>query len=133
MRPTRVLVVDDYEPFRRLIGSLLENSRVMIVGQASDGLEAVHKAALLQPDLILLDIDLPKLNGIRAAEQIREIAPQSKLLLLAQDNSPEVIQAALNIDVVGYLHKTFIHRDLLPAIESVLAGRRFVRTDPEVL
>jgi DNA-binding NarL/FixJ family response regulator len=129
----RVLVVDDHEPFRKLIRSLLENSLVSIVGQASDGLEAVHKAALLQPDLILLDIDLPKLNGIRAAEQIREIAPQSKLLLLAQDNSPEVIQAALNIDVVGYLHKTFIHRDLLPAIESVLAGRRFVRTDPEVL
>jgi DNA-binding NarL/FixJ family response regulator len=103
MWPIKVLVVDDHEPFRRLIGSLLENSRVRIVGQASDGLEAVHKAALLQPDLILLDIDLPKLNGIRAADQMREIAPNSKLLLLAQDNSPDVIRAALNIGAIAYL------------------------------
>jgi CheY-like chemotaxis protein len=73
-----VLVVDDYEPFRRVIHSLLENSLLRVVGEASDGLEAVHKATLLQPDVILLDIGLPKLSGISAAEQIRTVARRLK-------------------------------------------------------
>jgi DNA-binding NarL/FixJ family response regulator len=93
----RVLVVDDYEPFRRLIQSLLQNSLVAIIGEASDGLEAIHKAALLQPDLILLDIGLPKLNGVSAAEQIREVAPNSKIIFLTQESSLDVLQRALDL------------------------------------
>ena len=99
-----------------------------VIGQASDGIEAIETAERLQPDLILLDIGLPKLNGIRTAEQIRKIAPHSKILFLSQENSPDVIQAALDLGALGYLHKTRIHQDLLPAIESVLAGKQFVST-----
>ena len=130
---TRVLVVDDYEPFRRLIRSLLENSHFGIIAEASDGLEAVHKAQQLQPDLILLDIGLPKLNGISAAEQIRETAPRSKILFVSQESSPDIVQVALNLGGLGYLHKTRIHRDLMPAIESVLAGKEFVSSGPQVI
>jgi two-component system, NarL family, response regulator LiaR len=133
MDPIRVLVVDDYEPFRRLIRSMIQSSRSMIIGEASDGPEAVHKAALLQPDLILLDIALPKLNGVRTAEQIREVAPSSKILFLTQNDSPDVIQAALSTGALGYVHKNHLHQDLTRAIEAVLAGKRFVGWDPDIL
>jgi two-component system, NarL family, nitrate/nitrite response regulator NarL len=132
MEPVRVLVVDDHEPFRRLIRSLLVNSFLSIVGEASDGLEAIHKATLLQPDLILLDIGLPILNGIKAAEQIRKVLPHSKILVLSVDYSPDVIQAAFNVGALGYLHKTRIQGHLLLAIESVLAGKQFVSVGPQL-
>ena len=93
MSPIRVLVVDDYAPFQRFVCSTLEQRpELQIVGKASDGLEAVQKAAELQPDLILLDIGLPTLNGIEAARQIRKLAPHSKILFLSQESSPEVAE-----------------------------------------
>jgi DNA-binding NarL/FixJ family response regulator len=131
MDPIRVLVVDDYEPFRRLIRSTLEDPSFRIIGEASDGLEAVQKATLGLPDLILLDIGLPKLNGLKAAEQIRQVVPQTRILFLSQEPSIDVVQYALSLGALGYLHKTRTHRELLPAIESVLAGRQFVSTGLE--
>ena len=110
---------------------LEQRPEFQVIGQASDGIEAIVKAEWLQPDLILLDIGLPKLNGIRTAEQIRKIAPHSKILFLSQENSPDVIQAALDLGALGYLYKTRTHQDLLPAIESVLAGKQFVGTSWE--
>src|SRR5215472_8720581 len=70
---------------------LEQRPEFQVIGQASDGIEAIEKAERLQPDLILLDIGLPKLNGIRTAEQIRKIAPHSKILFLSQENSPDVM------------------------------------------
>jgi DNA-binding NarL/FixJ family response regulator len=131
MDPIRVLVVDDYEPFRRLIRSTLEDPSFRIIGEASDGLEAVQKATLGLPDLILLDIGLPKLNGLKAAEQIRQVVPQTRILFLSQEPSIDVVQYALSLGALGYLHKTRTHRELLPAIESVLAGKQFVSTGLE--
>ena len=107
---------------------LEQRPEFQVIGQASDGIEAIEKAERLQPDLILLDIGLPKLNGIRTAEQIRKIAPHSKILFLSQENSSDVIQAALDVGALGYLHKTRTRRDLMAAIESVLAGKQFVST-----
>jgi DNA-binding NarL/FixJ family response regulator len=131
--PVRVLLVDDHEPFRELIRRLLEDSLVRIIGEASDGLEAVHKAAILQPDLVLLDVGLPRLNGMHAAEQMRDMAPNSRIIFITQDNPRDVIEAALHLGAIGYLQKTRIHRDLMPAIEAVLAGRQFLSTDPDIL
>src|SRR6516165_4846470 len=104
---------------------LEQRPEFQVIGQASDGIEAIETAERLQPDLVLLDIGLPKLNGIRTAERIREIAPHSKILFLSQENSPNVIQAALSTEASGYVHKTYLHRDLMRAIEAVLAGKRF--------
>ena len=90
-----VLVVEDYEPFRRFICSMPgKRSELQIVGEASDGLQAVQKAQELQPDLILLDIGLPTLNGIEAASRISRLVPVAKVLFVSQNNGADVVAAA---------------------------------------
>lgn len=120
-----VLIVDDYEPFRRFICSTLENPRFRVIGQASNGLDAVRDARKLQPDLILLDVGLPQLSGIEAAKRISKVAPHSRILFISQEDSCDIVQRALSLSL-GYVHKSRVFTDLLPAIESVLAGRQFV-------
>lgn len=123
----QVLVVDDYEPFRRFICSALEKRPALrVVGEASDGLEAVRRAEELKPDLILLDIGLPTLNGIEVARQVRKLAPESKIIFVSQESSPEVMQAALDLGARGYVVKAKAGSDLLAAIDAVLLGKHFV-------
>jgi DNA-binding NarL/FixJ family response regulator len=123
----RVLLVDDYEPFRRFARSkLAEKPSLQIVGEASDGLEAVRRAEELKPDLILLDIGLPRLNGFEAARQIRELAPESKIIFVSQESSSDVVQAALALGAWGYVEKAKAGTDLLTAVEAVLQGQHFV-------
>ena len=99
---------------------------LQIVGEASDGLEAVQKANLLQPDLILLDIDLPTLNGIQVARRLRDLVPRAKVLFLSVESSSDVVREALNMGGSGYVHKLAVGSELLPAIETVLGGKQFV-------
>jgi DNA-binding NarL/FixJ family response regulator len=122
-----VLVVEDFEPFRRFVCSTLgDGSDLEVVGEVSDGLDAVHQAEELQPDLILLDIGLPTLNGIEAARRIRNLSPQSKILFVSQESSADVIEAALTLGGMGYVVKTHAGGELLAAVEAVLEGRQFV-------
>jgi DNA-binding NarL/FixJ family response regulator len=97
-----------------------------VISEASDGLEAVEKAQGLKPDLILLDIGLPKLNGIEAARQIRQLSPSSKIIFLSQNNDLDIVRAALSTGVHGYVRKTDVKRELLPAMDAVLRGEQFV-------
>src|SRR4051812_4244351 len=121
------LIVEDYEPFRRFLRSTLEQRPAMqIVGEATDGLEAVQKAEELQPDLILFDVGLPKLNGIEAARQIRTVSPESKILFVSQEFSADVVQEALRLGALGYVVKTQAGLDLLAAVEAICQGGRFV-------
>lgn len=125
----RVLVVDDYEPWRRFFCSRLgKRPELLVIGEESDGLEAVHKAQQLQPDLILLDVGLPTMTGIEAARRIRELSPKSKILFASDDRSPEVAREALSTGAVGYIVKLDAVRELLPAVEAVLQGTKFVST-----
>jgi len=127
VRPVRVLIVEDNAPFRRIICSTLEKRpELQIVCEVSDGLEAVQKAEKLQPDLILLDIGLPTLDGIEAARQIRELVPESKIIFFSQEHSADVVQKALSIGAWGYVVKTSAGTDLLAAVDAVILGKRFV-------
>lgn len=123
----RVLIVDDYEPFRRFLRSILQNEvRSPTIVEASDGLEAIELASALRPDLILLDVGLPKLNGIEAARRIRELAPQSKILFLSQESSEDIVQAAFSVGASGYIVKADAARELWTAAKAILRGERFV-------
>ncbi len=123
----RVLLADDFEMFRRFVASTLRNRRGFeVVGEARDGLEAIELASKLQPDLILLDVALPKLNGFEAARQILRVSPGSKILFLSAEHSREVSQEALSMGASGYVVKWQAAHDLMPAVEAVLQGKQFV-------
>lgn len=125
--PLRILVVDDFEQFRRYLSSALKpDAQFEIIGEARDGMEAIHLAAELQPDLILLDVGLPKLNGLEAARQIRKAVPTAKILFISQEFSFDVVEAALRAGALGYIHKLRVGRELLPGIDAVSRDRYFV-------
>lgn len=123
----RILLVDDFAPWRRfVIAKLGENRNLRIIGVASDGLEAIQKAAELQPDLILLDISLPKVNGMVAARRIRNVAPNSKILFLSQGLDLDVARAALSEGGHGYVVKLDANNELFTAVDAVMQGKKFV-------
>jgi DNA-binding NarL/FixJ family response regulator len=125
--PIRVLVVEDNRDWRNLVRLLLGvRPEWQIICEASDGSEAVQKAEELQPDLILLDIGLPKLNGIEAARQIRQLSPSSKIIFLSQETSLDVVEEALNTGASGYVYKARAQSDLLPAIDAALRMLTFL-------
>jgi DNA-binding NarL/FixJ family response regulator len=125
--PARVLVVEDFLPFRQFILSTLAKMRDLeVVGEVSDGLEAVQKAVELQPDLILLDIGLPSLNGVEAAREIRRLSSESKIIFLSQESSADVVQEALSLGAQGYVVKIKAGSELLTAMEEVFLGKTFV-------
>ncbi|MEY2414597.1 MAG: two-component system, NarL family, nitrate/nitrite response regulator NarL [Acidobacteriaceae bacterium] len=97
-----------------------------MIGEASDGVEALQKAEALKPDLILLDVGLPKLDGIEAARQIRRVVPESKIVFLTENYSPDVVAEALSTGAGGYVVKSDAGRELLAAVEVVIRDNRFV-------
>ena len=123
----RILIVDDYAPWRKSLRAILRNHpESVVLGEAEDGLEAVQKAGELLPNLILLDIGLPQLDGLQAAKQILEITPGMAIVFVTLNNDPIVIDAALSDGAKGYVLKLDAIKELWPAIESVLQGKRFV-------
>ena len=124
MASVRVLLVDDYEDWRNYVRSLLRTRpELQLVGEASDGVEAVQMAGELKPDMILLDIGLPKLNGIESARRIKQLVPDCKIIFLTQDNSLDVVQEALSTGALDYVYKAHAQSDLLPAIDAALRVR----------
>jgi len=123
----RVLVADDHKDWRQRICSLLaQRPELQVVCQVADGPQVVQKAEELRPDLILLDIGLPTLNGIEAARQVRRLSPDSQIIFLSQENSVDVVQAALSTGALCYVYKADAGSDLLLAVDSVLCVRRFL-------
>ena len=126
-RDVRILIADDYGPWRRELCRLLGGQpELRVVCEALDGAEAVHKSAELKPDLILLDISIPKMNGIEAAREIRKLSPRSKIVFVSLDNSPLVVKVALSTGAQGYVYKARAQSELLTAIAAVLRGERFI-------
>jgi DNA-binding NarL/FixJ family response regulator len=118
--PVRILIVDDSEIWRRSVHLLLtEDDNLEVVSEASDGLEAVQKCKQLQPDLVLLDIDLPTMNGFEVARRLSELSPSTKILFLSSYQSPDIMNEALKIGS-GYVVKVDAARDLLPLIRTMI-------------
>jgi CheY-like chemotaxis protein len=123
----RVLVVEDFEPFRRFIASTLKGRPdFQIVCEVSDGLEAVQKVEELQPDLIVLDIGLPRLNGIEVARRIRAIGLKSRILFFSENRSPDIAAEALDTGAQGYVVKSCAAGEFLTAVEAVVQGKQFL-------
>ena len=117
-----IVIADDFAEFRRFVRSQLQGNGFQILAEAADGLEAVAKVAMVQPDLVLLDIQMPNLNGLEAARQIRSVAPKSKILFVSQNTDADIVQSAMSAGAAGYLFKSNINDALVPAIEAALAG-----------
>ena len=121
----RILLVEDFGEFRGFICSLLETRAEFQVKQAWDGLEAVQKAEERRSDLILLDISLPRLNGMEVARRVLKLAPDAKILFFSVESDADLVIEALRLGA-GYIHKPRARRDLFPAIDAVLRGEQFV-------
>lgn len=127
MPVTRILVVDDFLSWQRCLLIHFEaEPDFKIIATAADGLDATQKAKELQPDVILMDLSMPGMNGIAATRQIRTISPGSKILFLTEQRGTELIQAAFDVGGSGYVLKSDTHADLIPGIRAVLLGQQFV-------
>jgi DNA-binding NarL/FixJ family response regulator len=120
MAPLRILLVDDFASWRSYVASVLQERECFeVVGEAADGQEAIEKATELQPDLILMDIAMPKLNGIEAARCIRDRAANSKIVFISLEISDELAEAAVAVGAQAYIAKREIRAKLLPTIDSL--------------
>ena len=127
MRSLRILVADDHEVVRRGIKALLETqSGWEVIGEAADGKEAVEKAAELQPDLIVLDISLPQMEGLEAGSVIRQKYPQIEVLILTYHDSPFMVRKALDSGIHGFVLKSDAGRELLTAVSTVSEHQVFL-------
>lgn len=125
--PIRVLVVDDFHPWHKFYSrELQKQANLQIIGYVSDGLKAVQEAQELQPDLILMDVGLPTLNGIEATRRIGEVCPTCKILFVSTHPDADIVLAAINNGAGGYLLKTDASFELWPAIKAVLEGELFI-------
>jgi len=122
----RVVVVDDFQPWQEFVVSVLKTDAAFsVVGVALDGLEAVRLCRELEPELIIMDINLPNCSGIAAAEEIRRFLPKVEVVFFSRDLFREVIQAALELGARGFVAKNDGH-DLLHAIHRVVNGKQYL-------
>jgi DNA-binding NarL/FixJ family response regulator len=123
----KFLVVDDYEEFRKYVCALLERQpRFVVVGEAANGVEAISRTRELQPDVVLLDINMPVMGGIEAAEQILLLAPNTQIIFLSQDDPEMMIQGAMAKGARAYVVKQSAATDLAKAVDCVVTGKKFV-------
>jgi DNA-binding NarL/FixJ family response regulator len=122
MSTIRILIADDHEIFRRGLRSLLEtHPEWEVCGEAIDGQEAVERVKELNPDVVVLDITMPRLNGLEAAQLIRKEAPRSKMVILSQHEPSLMREAALNAGASAYVTKSEVSRELMMAIEEMIS------------
>lgn len=124
--PTRIILADDHTIVRQGIRSLLEREGLQVVAEASDGREAIRHAEALSPDVVVMDIGMPTLNGMEAARELARCCPKVKPILLTQHDEPQYVSAALRAGVKGYVLKSQITSDLIHAIQQVLRGQVYL-------
>ena len=116
----RLLLIDDNAIWRTFAIKHLNEAGLTAIEVAYDGVQGVFKARALQPDIVLMDVSLPHMNGIEAAVQLRDAAPQSKVIFVSGTTDPQVIQAAMDAGGLEYVMKPRAGRDLVPAIRRAL-------------
>jgi len=122
----RILIADDHELMRRGVRSLLEaEAGWTVVGEAADGQELVEKTEKLRPDVVVLDISMPRLNGLEAAHRIKKILPEVKILILSMHDSEQLARSVLDAGARGYIAKSDTARDLVIAIEALRRNKTF--------
>jgi len=122
----RILLVDDHPIVRQGLRTLLEGREGwQVIGEASDGAEALEKASDLNPDVMVLDVTMPKMNGLEACRLLRRQSPQLEILFVTQHDSPQMMREALDAGARGYVVKSNAARDLLEAVEAVSQHRAF--------
>jgi two-component system, NarL family, response regulator NreC len=124
--PIRIVLADDHALVRQGIKSLLENQGMQIVAEASDGQEAVRQAQAQNPDVVVMDIGMPTLNGMDAARELGKCCPKIKPILLTQHDEDQYVSEALDAGVKGYVLKSQVASDLLLAIQQVLKGQVYL-------
>ena len=124
--PTRIILADDHTIVRQGIKSLLEREGMQVIAEAADGREAIRHAEALAPDVVVMDIGMPTLNGMEAARELARCCPKVKPILLTQHDEPQYVSAALRAGVKGYVLKSQITGDLIQAIQQVLRGQVYL-------
>jgi two-component system response regulator NreC len=124
--PTRIVLADDHVLVRQSLKSLLEREGFQVVGEASDGQEALRHVASLQPDITVMDITMPILNGLNAAREMSRSSPKTKTILLTQHDEGQYVSEALDAGVKGYVLKNQVASDLLQAIRQVSRGQVYL-------
>lgn len=122
----RVLLADDHALVRQGLRSLLERSGFQVVSEASDGREAIRQCAQLLPDVVVMDISMPTLNGVDAARELRKSSPRTRIVLLTQHSEDIYVSEAIEAGVHGYVLKSQASGDLVSAIQEVVAGRIYL-------
>jgi two-component system, NarL family, nitrate/nitrite response regulator NarL len=116
---TRILIVDDYPVARNTVRSILLWHSMEVCGEAENGKQAIEKVKELSPDLVLLDINMPEMNGVQAAYEIRRIAPSTKILFFTVHDTPESMAAA-HLIVDGFVPKSAAGTKLIPEVKRLL-------------
>jgi DNA-binding NarL/FixJ family response regulator len=123
----RILIADDHPAVRHGLRAILsEHPEWQVVAEAEDGLEALDKVSRLNPDVVVLDVSMPKMNGLTVCRRIRESTPKCEVLIVTQHDSPQMMQEAMGCGAGGYVVKANLARDLLPAVEAVSQHKDFV-------
>ncbi|MBP8980821.1 MAG: response regulator transcription factor [Syntrophobacterales bacterium] len=126
----RIVIAEDHTILREGLKSLLSASQELaIVGEAADGREAIQRCRELKPDLLLLDLSMPRLGGIEAIGEVKKQAPSTRILVLTVHKTEEYVLASLRAGAAGYVLKDATHQELLTAIRTVLAGKRYLSPD----
>ncbi len=126
MKPLRILIADDHEVVRHGVRAILEaEPGWSIVAETGDGLDAIELAQEVKPDIALLDISMPQLNGLEATKEILKLLPQTQVLILTMHENNELVQGVLAAGARGYVLKTDAKRDLVNAVRSLSEGRPF--------